>query len=110
VLIILSGVLIVEGWRLKSGRHIFGMRAYEEKRVSALAWFSVGMSMALLLFEMHFVVPVVIGMAFVDPLIGEIKRRNKILYPPLPLLVYGIIVFSCLFILAELSLIFLMIF
>lgn len=110
VIIILSVVLVVEGLRLRTGKHIFGMRTYEKKRVSALAWFAVGMSMALLLFDMQYVVPVVIGMAFIDPLIGEIRRRKKNLYPILPLLIYEIIVFSCLVILSGYSLIFLMIF
>lgn len=103
VLIILFATLAVETLRLKTGRLFFGLREYEEKRVSAFAWFAIGMSIALLWFEMVYVVPVIIGMAFIDPLIGEIKRKNERLYPVLPFIIYGIIMFSCLLIISEIK-------
>jgi hypothetical protein len=110
VLIIVFIALIVEGVRLRTGRIFFGLRKYEKKQISAFAWFSIGMGCALLLFKMEYVVPVVIGMAFTDPLIGEIKRRRKKLYPIIPLIFYGAIVFLCLFFLTEISMILLSIF
>lgn len=103
VLIILFATLAVEAVRLKTGMIFFGLRKYEEKRISAFAWFSIGMAIALLWFEMVYVVPVVIGMAFIDPLIGEIKRKNERFYPVLPSVIYGMIMFSCLLILSEMN-------
>lgn len=103
VLIILCATLAVEALRLKTGKVFFGLREYEKKRVSAFAWFAIGMSIALLWFEMVYVVPVVIGMAFIDPLIGEIKRKNERFYPILPIVIYGTIMFTCLLILSEMS-------
>lgn len=103
VLIILFTTLAVEALRLKTGKVFFGLREYEEKRVSAFAWFAIGMSIALLWFEMVYVVPVVIGMAFTDPLIGEIKLKNERLYPVLPFVIYGMIMFLCLLILSEMK-------
>ncbi len=110
VVIVLAVVLIAEGLRLKTGKLLFGMRNYEKNRVSAFTWFAIGMSLALLFFKMEYVVPVIIGMALVDPLIGEIRRRKAKLYPFLPSLIYGIILFLCLFILFEMSIIFLVLF
>lgn len=110
VLIIVFIALFVEGVRLKTGKIFFGLRKYEKKQISAFAWFAIGMGCALFLFKMEYVVPVVIGMAFTDPLIGEIKRRREKLYPILPLIFYGVVVFLCLFFLTEISLILLILF
>lgn len=105
VFIIVCIVLIFEGVRLKKGKLFFGLRNYEKKRISAFAWFAIGMGLALLFFKMVYVVPVVIGMAFIDPLIGEIKRRKKSLYPMVPSVIYGIIVFPCLMLLSKMSMV-----
>ncbi len=104
LLIIICFALAVESFRLKTGKLFFGLREYEKKQVSAFAWFAIGMSIALLFFKMQFVVPAVIGMALIDPLIGEIKQRKKSLYPVLPFVVYWLIMFSCLFLLSDLIL------
>jgi dolichol kinase len=101
VLIILCSALIVEAFRLKTGKLFFGLREYEKKQISAFAWFTIGMSLALLFFKMEFVVPVVIGMALIDPLIGELRRRKNKLYPVLPALIYIIIMFTCLVLLSD---------
>lgn len=100
VVIIVFATLIVEGVRLKTGMLFFGLREYEKMRMSAFAWFAIGMGIALLWFDMVYVVPVVIGMALTDPLIGEIKRKKEELYPLFPSLIYGIIVFLCLLLLS----------
>ncbi|UCG70102.1 MAG: hypothetical protein JSV09_03555 [Thermoplasmata archaeon] len=110
VLIVILFALSVEGVRLKTGKIFFGLRKYEKRQISAFAWFAIGMGCALLLFKMEYVVPVVIGMAFTDPLIGEIKRRREKLYPTLPLIFYGAIVFLCLFFLTEVAIILLILF
>ncbi len=101
VVIIVFITLIVEGMRIKRGALFFGLRKYEKRRMSAFAWFAIGMGIALLWFKMVFVVPVVIGMAIIDPLIGEIKRKKEELYPFLPSLIYGLIVFLCLLLISE---------
>jgi hypothetical protein len=103
VLIIVFATLIAELLRLRRAKLVFGMRYYEERRVSAYAWFALGMGIALLIFEMKYVVPVVIGMAVIDPLIGEVRRRKKKLYPALQSILYGVIMFLCLFILNGMS-------
>lgn len=110
VLIIVFTALIIEMVRLIKGKLIFGMRYYEKRRFSAFAWFALGMGIALLFFNMNFVVPVVIGMAIIDLLIEEVRERNKMLYPALPLILYCTIMFFSLFILTRMSFIWLFLF
>lgn len=103
VVILVCTALIIEVVRLKSKKIVYGMRKYEKKQISAYAWFAMGMGIALLFFPMQFVVPVVIGMAVIDPLIGEIRFRKKELYPIAPSILYGIIMFVCLFLLSDMQ-------
>jgi hypothetical protein len=103
VIILIAVALIVEVIRLKSKKIVYGMRKYEKGQISAYAWFAMGLGLALLFFPMIFVVPVVIGMAAIDPLIGEIRFRKKELYPTVPSILYGIIMFGCLFLLSDMA-------
>jgi hypothetical protein len=104
VIILMAAALLMEAGRLKTGKLVFGMRKYERSQISAYAWFALGMGLALIFFDMIFVVPVVIGMAIIDPIIGEIRRRNKELYPLVPSISYSIIMVICLFLLSDLEL------
>jgi hypothetical protein len=110
VLIIVFAALIAEMLRLRRAKLVFGMRYYEERRVSAYVWFALGMGIALLIFEMKYVVPVVIGMATIDPLIGEVRKRKKQLYPVLPSILYALIMFLSLLILTGMSFTWLLLF
>jgi hypothetical protein len=103
VVILVFAALIVEVIRIKTKKIVYGMRKYERRQISAYAWFAMGMGLALLLFPMIFVVPVVIGMAAIDPLIGEIRFRKKELYPIVPFIFYGIIMFVCLFLFSDMA-------
>jgi hypothetical protein len=104
VVILVCAAMIVEAIRLKSKKIVYGMRKYEKKQISAYAWFAMGTGIALLFFPMLFVVPVVIGMATIDPLIGEIRFRKKELYPIIPSILYAIIMFVCLFLISDFAL------
>jgi hypothetical protein len=110
VLILVFASLIAERIRLRRAKVVFGMRHYEKRRVSAYAWFALGMGIALLIFEMKYVVPVVIGMATIDPLIGEVRKRKKEVYPVLPSAIYWAIMFSCLYLLTGMSITWLLLF
>jgi hypothetical protein len=104
VIILMIVALLVEGIRLKTGKLVFGMRKYESKQISAYAWFAMGTGIALLFFDMIFVVPVVIGMAIIDPIIGEIRHRKKKFYPSVPSILYAIIMFTCFYLLWDMAL------
>ena len=99
VLITLFSIIAVEITRLARKRIFFGMREYERTQVSAFAWAGIGITIAFFFFEPMFVACVLFGIGWVDPLIGEMRKRGKMKwYPMVPLLFYfAIIVFILLF-------------
>ncbi len=110
VVLLVLLTLIIEIIRLKKGKVIFGLRKYEKNRISAFAWFALGIGIAVLFFKMEFVVPVVIGMALIDPLIGEIRRLKAELYPYFPTICYSLIMLICLLLLTSHNLLLIIIF
>ena len=69
--------LIAESIRLRYGITIFGQRDYEAKQVSALAWGAFGIGMVLLLAPHEaYAYPLIISLAFGDPLMGELRRKG----------------------------------
>jgi len=69
--------LIAESIRLRYGITIFGQRDYEAKQVSALAWGAFGIGMVLLLVPHEaYAYPLIISLAFGDPLMGELRRKG----------------------------------
>ncbi len=97
VLAVLLGLLVIEAMRLFTGRAFFGLREYEKGQLSAFAWAGIGVTIAFLFFPMPFVVCAVFGLAWTDPLIGEMRRRKLMrYYPGIPLIIYFCISASCL--------------
>jgi len=83
---ILSGLMAIEILRIAFGVRLFGMREYEVRKLSAYAWGAIGLSLGFLFFPMKFVVPLFVGMAWVDPLCNWARQRG--VYPTIPLLAY----------------------
>ena len=105
VLIVLAALLILEAIRLASGRVFFGLREYEKGQLSAYAWAGIGITLGFAFFQPMFVACVVFGIGWVDPLIGEMRKRKKMkYYPHIPLLAYFFIVLGCLIALSDISL------
>ncbi|MFQ6120846.1 MAG: hypothetical protein ACE5KE_13315 [Methanosarcinales archaeon] len=96
ILIVLSLVLLIEAIRIKTNRVFFGLREYERWQISAFAWAAIGIALSFLFFPKKFVVPTIIGMAFIDPMIGEIQIHKKEWYPFVPALCYALILLVCL--------------
>ena len=88
VLTFLVPVLAVEVYRWKRRPEIYGLRENEKKRISAVAWGAVGLALAFVLFPQRLVVPCVLGLAFVDPLIGELRLGWPRGYPWIPAAAY----------------------
>ena len=102
VLITLFSIIAVETIRLARKRIFFGMREYERTQVSAFAWAGIGITIAFFFFEPIFVACVLFGIGWVDPLIGEMRKRGKMKwYPMLPLLFYFAITFFILLFLSD---------
>ena len=79
-------ILLVEAIRLKSGIVIVGQREYEASQISALAWGTFAVSLALLMAPTMggegiqagvFGIPIILGLCVVDPVMGEVKRRTS---------------------------------
>jgi hypothetical protein len=84
--------LIFEAVRMTRQLKIIGMRPYETNRLSAAAWAGIALVFAMLFFPFKLVAPVVFGMAWIDPLCGELRRRNSRFYPNLPRVAYFVLV------------------
>lgn len=79
-------ILMVEGIRLKMGIVIIGQREYESNQISALAWGTLSVSIALLVSPTNgnqglnsglYGIPIIFGLCVVDPVMGEVKRRTE---------------------------------
>ncbi len=79
------------------------MRSYESKQISAGAWAAIAFAITFLAFPLKYAAPAVIGMAFVDPLIGYLRYQKGRAYPMLPIIVYFIICLTSLSILISWS-------
>jgi hypothetical protein len=91
---VLAMILAFEFVRLWRGWTFLGMRDYEAGTVSAFAWASIGLAFTFLFFPLELAAPAVTGMAFTDPLIGELRCRKSNLYPVLPLVFYFVLVLA----------------
>lgn len=82
MLTILISAMIVEGLRLSNRLgegFLFPFRTYEANRVGAYIWFSISISALLLFFPQQIAGPCILAMCIGDPLIGEIRNKNRIL-------------------------------
>jgi len=76
--------IIIEIIRIKLGIIIVGQREYEAKQVSALAWGAVAVCLTLILAPQEgegleagkYTIPIICGLTFVDPIMGEVKRAK----------------------------------
>ncbi|MGD0057187.1 MAG: hypothetical protein ABSB83_04950 [Methanomassiliicoccales archaeon] len=89
--ILLAIVLVAEVLRLIYRPKIIGMRDYEQTHVSAGAWAAIGMVFAFLFFPFGCSAPALMGMGWVDPVIGDLRRKCSPLYPSVPLVLYFMI-------------------
>jgi dolichol kinase len=89
--LVLLALLILgfEALRLILRFEVPGLRPYEAQRPCAPVLFAVAVTIAFLLFPMGISLPVIAAMGWVDPLIGELRRRRSDAYPLLPLLAYS---------------------
>ena len=76
-LLFLGTAWCIEIGRISLGLRMFGMRTYEGQRVSAYAQGSVGLAFAVFIIqEPRIVVPVFVGMAWIDPLAALARRSG----------------------------------
>lgn len=90
LLIALALVLILEALRWTAGAELPTIRPYEKGRIASYTFYAVALVAAVLLFPFPIALVVVLGTAFVDPLIGELRlsARWRSTYPWFPAVVY----------------------
>jgi dolichol kinase len=63
-----------EAIRLAKGWTFIGLRPHEAHHIASFVWAAAGITLALWLFREDIASAALIGMAFVDPLAGELRR------------------------------------
>ncbi|HIE81926.1 MAG TPA: hypothetical protein EYQ07_05325 [Candidatus Poseidoniales archaeon] len=77
--------IIVEAIRIRFGIIIIGQREYEATQISALAWGAFAVCLTLIVAPQPgegieaglYTIPIIWGLTFVDPVMGEIKRTKR---------------------------------
>ena len=87
----LGAVVALEVARLVGHVELPTIRGYEARRPASYLYYAVGLVLAVLVFPEGIAVAVVLGVAFVDPLAGELRSQVRWarLAPALPLAVYA---------------------
>ena len=84
---IIITLIIIEALRIKMGIVIIGQREYEAKQISALAWGGFAVALALLIAPDNgktglesglYGIPLIFGLTFVDPIMGEIRKKQDL--------------------------------
>lgn len=71
-------IFILEYLRINgkvNSNHFFGLRMYEEKRVSSYLFFGIAVFILLLFFPQQIAVPCILCASIADPIMGEIRHR-----------------------------------
>jgi len=87
----LAIIMVIEALRLYFSPHIIGMRDYENYRISAAAWTAMALTVTLAFFPIEIALPVTLGMAWVDPIMGIMRARKSKFYPAVPIIFYFIL-------------------
>jgi hypothetical protein len=87
----LALILVIEALRLYFSPHIIGMRDYENYRISAAAWTAIALSVSMAFFPIEIALPVVLGMGWIDPIMGIMRARKSKYYPAAPIVLYFIL-------------------
>jgi hypothetical protein len=90
LLVALLTILALEALRLFAGLEMPTIREYERRRMASYAFYAIALSVTVLVFPPVIGVVVVLGVAFVDPLIGELRRRPGLAWSHwlVPIVVY----------------------
>ena len=96
-------IVAFEAIRLHRRITFLGLRPHERNSIASFAWAAAGITTALWLMPMEIATPVLIGMGLVDPLVGELRRKESSLAAQvcLPLAAYAIICFTMLSLMAD---------
>ena len=83
LIVFIMAILVFEVIRLRKGIVFLGLRPHERDQIASFVWAAAGVTFVLWLFPHDVASAVIIGMAFVDPLSGELRSSNVGLLPML---------------------------
>jgi dolichol kinase len=69
-------IALIEAIRLPKGIMIMGLRPHEKNQIASFVWAAAGITAALWFFPHDIATVVILGMAFVDPLSGELRSHG----------------------------------
>lgn len=76
LLAVLVVAILLEVLRHAAGLQLPTIRPYEEHRVASFVFYSIALAGAILLFPVPIAAAVILGVALVDPLVGELRLRG----------------------------------
>jgi hypothetical protein len=77
LLVALELILVVEYLRHVQHWELPTIRPYEQERIASYVYYAVALTAALILFPRPVAAAVILGTAFVDPLLGELRIRSN---------------------------------
>ena len=91
LLLALAAALVLEGGRWARGYALPTLRPYEARRPASFAFYAVALVVAVLVFPEPIGAAAVLGTAFVDPFVGELRQTPRLsrLNPGAPLALYA---------------------
>ncbi|MGQ9586916.1 MAG: hypothetical protein ACUVT7_00835 [Thermoplasmata archaeon] len=72
-----AGIAAVEAYRLKKGLTFLGLRPHEAHNIASFVWAAAGITAVLWLFPYDVATATLVGLAFVDPIAGELRAAGK---------------------------------
>ncbi len=96
LLLALAAVLVLEALRHLTGLDLPTLRDYERARIGSFAVFAVAIVAVILVFPEPIAAAVILGTALVDPLAGELRRREGARWIELgvPFAAYSLLAFA----------------
>ncbi len=102
-----AAVSAFEAVRLWKGITFLGLRPHERNQIASFAWAAAGITLVLWLFPHEVATAALIGMAIVDPLIGELRDSiDTRIAVPASSCVYFVLCISVMLLSSEISFLF----
>lgn len=103
----IGAIIAFEIVRLARGITFFGLRPHEKDQIASFVWAAAGIVLTLWLFPQEIASAAIIGMALVDPLMGEMRRSGAkdLMTISASALAYFAISFSVLFVVGAFEII-----
>ncbi len=76
LILLMIAILAFEAFRLQLRIKIAGLRSYEYSRLSSFSWAFMGVCMVVLFFPFPIALAAFVGLAFMDPLAGELRHSG----------------------------------